>query len=118
MPNAKVGRDAIELDIYGMEGVPQTLIETRWQGYQARKMMKLNAEEEAKEAEGLGAETEFGMTTGAVPAESVKLVYPDDVVSVVSATQEEKRACLAKYRFSAPVSLSYEDRMTNIFNPS
>jgi len=98
VPNAKVGRDAIELDVYGMEGVPQTLIEQRWQNYQARKMQKL---EDPKE----DGNEEFASQT-----ETVKLVYPDDVVSV-----EEKRACLPKYRRVALPIPSYEDRMTSIF---
>ena len=98
VPNAKVGRDAIELDIYGMEGVPQTLVESRWQNYQARKQQKLDQPKE-------DANEEFAPQT-----ETVKLVYPDDVVSV-----EEKRACLPKYRRSVAADPSYEDRMNSIF---
>lgn len=91
VPNAKAGRDAIELDVYGMEGVPHDLIETRALGLTQKK-------QKVEEVEGLGLPQE-ALTSWPLPVmpfnyDVTQLVYSDDWV-----TPEEKRACLPKYSY-------------------
>eukprot|EP00359_Climacostomum_virens_P000515 CAMPEP_0204898536 /NCGR_PEP_ID=MMETSP1397-20131031/1349_1 /ASSEMBLY_ACC=CAM_ASM_000891 /TAXON_ID=49980 /ORGANISM="Climacostomum Climacostomum virens, Strain Stock W-24" /LENGTH=122 /DNA_ID=CAMNT_0052066401 /DNA_START=168 /DNA_END=536 /DNA_ORIENTATION=+ len=106
VPNAKSGRDAIELDIYGMEGVPQIVIEQRVLGIKPQKKVKITnsnpdepslhsrpAELRPPQMGGGMAQQMFAFTQPQASSyqETSSLVYADDVVS-----PEEKRACLLK----------------------
>ena len=44
MPNAKAGRDQIDINVYGMEGVPAEVIEERLNFKMKKKMQKLEKE--------------------------------------------------------------------------
>ena len=94
VPNAKTGRDAIELDIFGMEGVPPMLIEQRAMGMPTKKA-KLE-EEEAVASAILPPVvfTAWPMPVLSGNVNTVQMVNNDDFVSV-----EEKRSCLPKYRY-------------------
>jgi hypothetical protein len=94
VPNAKSGRDAIELDIFGMEGVPAQLIEQRALGMPTKKP-KLD-EEEAGPSVTLPPVvfTSWPMPVLSGNVSSLQMVNLDDFVSV-----EEKRGSLAKYRY-------------------
>ena len=94
VPNAKAGRDTIELDIYGMEGVPPSLIEQRALGLPYKKQKN-----ESQDVSSHYSGTQPIFTSWPVPVmpmayETTQLVYTDDYVS-----PEEKRACLPKYLY-------------------
>ncbi|OMJ68097.1 hypothetical protein SteCoe_34549 [Stentor coeruleus] len=94
VPNAKSGRDAIELDIFGMEGVPPQLIEQRAMGMPTKRQ-KLDDEEAAPSVILPPVVfTAWPMPILSGNVNSVQMVNLDDYVSV-----EEKRSCLPKYRY-------------------
>jgi hypothetical protein len=94
VPNAKAGRDAIELDIFGMEGVPQSLVEQRALGMPTKKQ-KLDDEEVAPSVILPPVVfTAWPMPVLSSNVNNVQMVYTDEIVSA-----EEKRSCLAKYRY-------------------
>lgn len=93
-----------------MEGVPQIIIEQRALGIKPQKKIKItnvNPDEpslHSRPAELLPPQMGGGLAPHVLQAqpqassyqETSRLVYADDVVSPVSPTQEEKRACLLK----------------------
>jgi hypothetical protein len=95
VPNAKAGRDAIELDVFGMDGVPQSLIEQRALG-QPSKRQKLE-EDEVVPSVILPPVvfTAWPMPVVSGTANNLQMVYVDEAVST-----EEKRSRLPKYRYN------------------
>jgi hypothetical protein len=123
VPNAKAGRDAIELDIFGMEGVPPEIVQQRALGIKAQPTKVKHVETEDPELYSRPTELlppQMGMgfiptTTASWPIpvipvqqESVRMVYPDDFVSV-----EEKRACLVKYKMNSNYRYTTEELPTS-----
>ena len=94
VPNAKAGRDAIELDIFGMEGVPAMLIEQRALGMPTKRA-KLEEDETVNSVVLPPVVfTAWPMPVISGNVNSVQMVNNDDFVSV-----EEKRSRLMKYRY-------------------
>ena len=95
VPNAKAGRDAIELDIFGMDGVPQSLIEQRSLGMPTKKQ-KLD-DEEVQQSIILPPVvfTAWPMPILTSSVNNIQMVYTDELIS-----PEEKRSRLSKYRYN------------------
>lgn len=94
VPNAKAGRDAIELDIFGMEGVPPQLIEHRALGMPTKKPKLYEDESMSNIVLPPVVFTAWPMPVMSGSINTVQMVNMDDYVSV-----EEKRSCLPKYRY-------------------
>ncbi|CAG9314195.1 unnamed protein product [Blepharisma stoltei] len=108
VPNAKTGRDAIELDIFGMEGVPPQLVEQRAMSM-AHKKQKIEDIEVPEQAAGpQSIFTSWPLPVFSTSFDTTQLVYSDDCISV-----EEKRACLPKYRYDQETILKTVNQLDN-----
>ena len=108
VPNAKSGRDAIELDIFGMEGVPSSLIEQRALGMPTKKQ-KFEDEDSANSIILPPVVfTSWPMPVISGNLNSVQMVNMDDFVSV-----EEKRSCLPKYGYNPAKIIKQVQDMDN-----
>lgn len=95
VPNAKSGRDAIELDVFGMDGVPASLIEQRALGMPSKRQ-KLD-DEEVQQSIILPPVvfTSWPMPVLTSSVNNIQMVYTDELIS-----PEEKRSRLSRYRYN------------------